>query len=145
MVALSAPTISRAAMHVAVGAGSALGGLARWLLSEALGGPPGLGLPWATMFVNASGSFLIGAYAAQVAPGGRWHGHGPGARLFVMTGFCGGYTTFSIFSLETVLLVQAASYGMAGLYAGGSLAVWLAAAWGGYALARRWTAMPPQR
>jgi fluoride exporter len=141
VVALSAPTLSRAAMHAAVGVGSALGGLARWLLSEALGGPTGLGLPLATLFVNASGSFLIGAYAAQVAPGGPWHGHGPGARLFVMTGFCGGYTTFSIFSLETTLLLQAGSYGMAWLYAGCSLAVWLAAVGGGYALTRRWTAM----
>jgi fluoride exporter len=141
VVAVSPPAISRAAMHVAVGVGSALGGLARWLLSEALGSPPGVGIPWATLLVNASGSFLIGAYAAQVAPGGRWHGHGPRARLFVMTGFCGGYTTFSIFSLETMLLLQAAGYGVAGLHAISSLVLWLAAAWSGYALARRRAAM----
>ena len=127
------PGHDRFVLYMAVGLGSALGGVARWWLSDLLQAPPGGGFPWGILWVNVSGSLLIGAYAALIAPGGRWRASLPG-RLFFMTGFCGGYTTFSIFSLETVLFLQAGQYGQAGLYAGGSLLLWLAAVWAGYAL-----------
>jgi CrcB protein len=135
------PATSRAGLYLAVGLGSALGGVLRWWLSELLQAPPGEGFPWGTLWVNTSGSFLIGCYAAQVAQGGRW-AQGLRQRLFFMTGFCGGYTTFSIFSLETILLLQAGRYGLAGAYVGASLLLWLGAVWAGYALGTqgRWGA-----
>lgn len=125
---------SRATLYLAVALGSALGGLARWLVSELLQGAPGVGFPWGTLFANVSGSLLIGAYAALIAPGGRWS-HDLRTRLFVMTGVCGGYTTFSIFSLEAIMFLQLGRFGLAGLYVGGSVLLWLAVAWAGYALA----------
>jgi fluoride exporter len=127
------PLTGRAALYLAVGLGSALGGGLRWWLTEWLQGPPGGGFPWGTLWVNASGSFLIGCYAAQVAAGRRW-AQGLQQRLFFMTGFCGGYTTFSIFSLESILFLQAGRYGLAAAYVGASLLLWLGAAWAGYAL-----------
>jgi len=135
------PATRRAGLYLAVGLGSALGGVLRWWLSELLQAPPGEGFPWGTLWVNASGSFLIGFYAAQVAAGGRW-AQGLKQRLFFMTGFCGGYTTFSIFSLETLLLLQAGRYGLSGAYVGASLLLWLGAVWAGYALGTqgRWGA-----
>jgi fluoride exporter len=135
------PVPPRWAIYWLVGLGSALGGLARWLMSDLLQPAPGLGFPWGTLWVNTSGSFLIGAYAALVAPGGRGSA-GLGQRLFFMTGFCGGYTTFSMFSLEAILFLQAGRYVLAGGYVGVSLLFWLGGAWAGYALGAqgRWGA-----
>lgn len=132
MTALRRP--SRPSLYLAVGLGSAIGGTLRWWLSGVLQGSPGAGFPWGTLWVNVSGSLLIGSYAALIAPGGRY-AHGLRTRLFVMTGLCGGYTTFSIFSLETVTLLQLGHYATAGLNVGASLALWPAAVWAGYTLA----------
>ena len=133
----------RLALYFAVGLGSALGGAARWLLSDWLQGAPGAGFPWGTLWVNTSGSLLIGLYAGMVAPGATWH-HSTGQRLFFMTGFCGGYTTFSFFNLETLWLFQAGRVGFAGMYMAVSVVLWLGAVWAGYALAQalhgRWGA-----
>jgi len=128
----SYPAPARLVQYLAVGLGSALGGILRWLLSSPLpvaGQLMASGFPWATLGVNASGSLLIGFYAA------RWRG--TRGQLFFMTGFCGGYTTFSVFSLETVLLVQAGRAGLAATYVLASVILWLAAAWTGYAIGRR--------
>ena len=135
------PIPPRWTIYVAVGLGSALCGALRWVISVLLQGSPGPGFPWGTLWVNASGSFLIGGYAALVAPGGRWS-HSLAQRLFFMKVFCVGYTTFSIFSLEAVLLLQAGRTGLAGAYVGGSLVLWLAGVWAGYAIGAqaRWGA-----
>jgi fluoride exporter len=124
-----------ASLYLAVGLGSALGGTARWLLSEGMFAWLGGGFPWGTLAVNVAGSFLIGAFAALTGPDGRWL-VGPRRRHFFMTGVCGGFTTFSIFSLETIQLLQAGHPGSAA-YLTVSLAAWLAAAWAGHALASR--------
>jgi fluoride exporter len=133
----------RLALYLAVGLGSALGGAARWLVADWLPGAPGAGFPWGTLWVNTSGSLLIGSYAALVAPGGAWH-QSTGQRLFFMTGFCGGYTTFSFFNLETLWLLQAGRVSFAGMYMAVSVVLWLGAAWAGYALTQnlqgRWGA-----
>lgn len=136
------PLPPRAILYAWVGVGSALGALARWLISEALQGAPGSGFPWGTLWVNVLGSLLIGAYAARIAPGGCWHDHGPALRLFVMTGFCGGFTTFSVFSLETLLLAQAGRLGLAATYVIASLVLWLIGVWAGWNLGHhaRWGA-----
>lgn len=128
----SQPAPSRLALYLAVGLGSALGGTLRWLLSgplPAAGQLMASGFPWATLWINASGSLLIAFYAA------RWRG--TRGQLFFMTGFCGGYTTFSVFSLETVLLFQAGRAGVAAAYVLASVILWLAAAWTGYAIGCR--------
>mgnify|MGYP000853260515 FL=1 len=62
-------------------------------------------LPWGTILINFSGSFAIALFAALSATGGRLHVSDT-ARLVFMVGICGGYTTFSSFSLQTVDLLQ---------------------------------------
>jgi fluoride exporter len=134
------PFSTRATLYVWVGLGSALGAMARWGISVALQAPDTF--PWGTLSVNVLGSLLIGFYAARVAPGRVWHHHGPGLRLFVMTGFCGGFTTFSMFGLETLVLVETGHLGLAATYVIGSLVLWMAGVWAGWKLGTqaRWGA-----
>jgi CrcB protein len=124
---------SRATLYAAVAAGSATGGVLRYLVSLLTGPWLGVGLPWATLFVNVTGSFVIGFYAARIAA----RDTDPRLRHFVTTGLCGGYTTFSAFSLETLRLAQMARLDLAALYIGLSVVAWLAAVWLGDALGRR--------
>ena len=125
-----------ATLYLAVALGAALGGSARWLASEfaydALGG----GFPWGTLFVNIAGSFAIGLYAAWTLSGGRYAASAF-QRHFFMTGVCGGCTTFSVFSLETLRLAQSGAIGLAALNVALSVAAWLAAVWAGYVLGLR--------
>ena len=136
----------RRRLYLWVALGSAAGALARWTVAELMaggGGASGLaaGWPWATLAVNVAGSLLIGVLAALVA-----RHRGPLARLpaqlFLMTGFCGAFTTFSAFGLETMWLLQAGRPGTAIAYVACSVPLWLVAAWAGYRLALqgRWGA-----
>ncbi|HLZ03089.1 MAG TPA: fluoride efflux transporter CrcB [Bradyrhizobium sp.] len=118
--------------HVAIGA--VLGGLARWLASLVI--PSVSGFPLATLFVNVTGSFIIGFYGTISGPDGRWFASAE-QRQFVMTGFCGGYTTFSSFSLETVRLLRAGLTQTALLNIGVSVVTWLLAVWLGHVVASR--------
>jgi CrcB protein len=123
------------AITLAVAAGGALGAVARYLVSLALLEALGPGFPWGTLVVNAAGSFLIGLYVAITGPGGRFR-TGPVRSGFVVTGFCGGFTTFSIFSLDALLMLEAGDAKLAGLYVAASLLLWLAAVWAGYRTGR---------
>jgi CrcB protein len=123
-------------LYAAVGIGSVIGGTLRWLASELLHHWLCAGFPWGTFFANVTGSFLIGFYAALSGPDGRLFAS-PVQRHFMMTGICGGYTTFSIFSYETVRLLQAENFQLASLNVGLSLIGWFVAVWGGFALATR--------
>jgi fluoride exporter len=125
-----------ARLYLAVGLGSMIGGTGRWLASDMIHGWLGSGFPWGTLFVNVTGSFLIGFYAALAGPDGRLFA-GPIQRQFVMTGICGGYTTFSIFSLESIRLLGAGRFDLGGLYVGVSVIGWLVTVWAGFALATR--------
>jgi fluoride exporter len=129
---------------VAVAAGSGLGALTRYLVSLGTMATLGAAVPWATLTVNVAGSLLIGVFATLLAPGGRLAGHLP-ARAFLMVGFCGGLTTFSVFSLETLELALAGRTGTAAFTVGASLALWIPAAWVGYELAVRLVQRPPKR
>jgi fluoride exporter len=128
-------------VYLAIAAGTALGGLSRYLVAIVFVQGLGLAHPMATAFVNVTGSFLIGLFAALTEPDGRWL-VGSTPRQAVMTGFLGGYTTFSLLSLETLALLQTGALGAAILNLGGSLAAALAAVWLGFALAVRINRLP---
>jgi CrcB protein len=85
--------------------GSALGGAARYWCSGFVARHFGETFPWGTLVVNVVGSFIIGFFATFTGPEGRLM-VGTTARQFVMVGFCGGYTTFSSFSLQTLNLAR---------------------------------------
>jgi len=117
-----------------IAVGGALGSLARYWVSEALALALGPAFPWGTVLVNVSGSFVIGFVAGGSGAHGRWIESGF-AREFIMVGLCGGYTTFSAFSLQTVSMLQAGDVGRAGLNVAGSLVLCLLATFAGFAAA----------
>jgi CrcB protein len=88
-----------------IGIGSALGGMARYWCSGFVASHLGETFPWGTIAVNVIGSFIIGFFATISGPDGRLLVPSL-ARQFVMLGVCGGYTTFSSFSLQTLNLVR---------------------------------------
>ena len=93
-------------------AGGALGTLLRYWINLLITARFGESLPWGTIFINITGSFVIGLFAALTEPGGRLMVP-PDIRLFVLVGVCGGYTTFSSFSLQTLTLFEAGEPGQA--------------------------------
>jgi CrcB protein len=100
-------------LYVAVG--SAVGGVARWEVGRWMqrvqrGTPPGV-FPLGTLIVNASGSFVLGLLAVAMAR--EAPGEPSVTRLLLAVGFCGGYTTFSTFSLDTVALIESRGWGLA--------------------------------
>ena len=114
--------------------GSALGGMARYGISGAVARRVGETFPWGTLVVNVSGSFVIGVFAALVAPGGALAGDRM-AGAFVMAGLCGGYTTFSSFSLQTLNLARDGEWRRALANIVASVALCLLAVWTGFVLA----------
>lgn len=126
----------RLLLYLFVGVGTAIGGTAWAVASIAALQVAGDGFPWGTLIVNVAGSFAIGVFATLSAPEGRLF---VSARLrqFVMTGLCGGFTTFSVFSLETVRFAAVGNYPLAGFNIAASVATWLAAVWIGHAVAAR--------
>jgi CrcB protein len=127
-------TRNKAILYVCVAAGGMLGSLARYLASLLI--PAVSGFPFATLFVNITGSFIIGFYGTLSGPDGRLFAS-TRQRQFVMTGFCGGYTTFSAFSLDTFRLVHGGMTKMAFSNIAVSVVTWLLAVWLGHVLASR--------
>ena len=117
-----------------VALGGALGTTARYWLSGVVARSVGETFPWGTMVINISGSFVIGFFGALTGPDGRWF-VGSNARQFVMIGICGGYTTFSSFSLQTLNLANDGEWVRAGANIGLSVALCLIAVWVGVVLA----------
>jgi CrcB protein len=111
-------------------AGSALGGLGRFWLGIGMVALAGPGFPWGTLLINVLGSLVIGLAATALPIGAS------GARAFVMVGLCGGFTTFSAYSLQSVELLQASRPAAALGYAAGSVAACVAATWLGWLLGR---------
>ena len=116
--------LARLAPYAAVSAGGMLGANARFWVGTWAADHWGVAFPWGTLLVNVTGSFLLGLYLT-LAPE-RLAGRST-ARLFVTTGFCGAYTTFSTFSYETVALVQSGSAHLALAYVAANLLLGLAA------------------
>jgi CrcB protein len=105
--------------------------MARYASSNLVAGWLGAHFPWSTLFINILGSFVIGFFAELTGPGGRFFVPNDG-RLFVMVGICGGYTTFSSFSLQTLDLMRDGHWTRAGLNVVGSAALCLIAVFIGY-------------
>ena len=121
---------SGALLYGFVAAGAATGGVGRALVSLAALELAGPRFPWGTLFANVAGSFVIGFYATLTEPGGRLMVSAR-TRQFVMTGICGGFTTFSVFSLETFQLLAERNWSLAGINIGLSLVTWMLAVWAG--------------
>jgi fluoride exporter len=114
--------------------GSALGGMARFACSNLAVTWFGPTFPWGTLAINVLGSFIICFFATLTGPDGRLLVPGD-ARQFVMVGLCGGYTTFSSFSLQTLNLIQDGEPMRAGLNVGASVVLCLLSVWLGYVAA----------
>ena len=115
--------------------GSAAGGLARYWLAIGVAALTGPRLPWGTLLINIVGSFVIGWFGALTGADGRLSVP-PELRAFVMVGLCGGFTTFSSFSLQTFELLRLAEYGWAAAYVAGSVALCIAGTWAGFLAGR---------
>ncbi len=111
-----------------VGLGSAIGGVARYGCSLFFARLLGETFPWGTLFVNVSGSFIIGLFFTLTSAGGRLL-ISPDWRIFVTVGFCGGFTTFSSLSLQTLMLLRNGEWLQGGLNALGSFVFCLVAVW----------------
>jgi fluoride exporter len=90
--------------YLLVGAGSFIGGNARYLVSRWVGGLVGARFPLATFLINVAGSFVLGFIAGLLAS--RSVAHSDAIRLALGVGFCGGFTTFSAFEFETYALLE---------------------------------------
>lgn len=116
-----------------IGLGGALGSMARHWSNGAVAALAGVGFPWGTLAINILGSFIIGLAASTMSPEGAFP-TGDTPRQFVMVGLCGGYTTFSAFSLQTLALIQGGQVGAAAGNAALSVGLCMIAVWAGYAL-----------
>ncbi len=121
-----------------VALGSALGGVSRFLLSTFLQQKAGTGFPIGTLVVNVSGSILLGfllRYALSTTT------ISPEVRGLLTTGFCGGYTTFSTFTYETMALLEDGETGRAAAYVLSSVLVSLIGVYLGITAARELIAL----
>jgi CrcB protein len=128
------------ASYIWIAVGSALGGVARYWCSGVAARMIGETFPWGTFAVNVIGSFIIGFFATLTGPDGRVY-VGTTGRQFVMVGICGGYTTFSSFSLQTLNLLNDGEWFRAGANVGLSVLCCMVAVWVGHLAAASMNAM----
>ncbi|HKQ38403.1 MAG TPA: fluoride efflux transporter CrcB [Verrucomicrobiae bacterium] len=114
--------------------GGALGTVARFWFSGVIARHMGETFPWGTLFVNVSGSLVIGFFATYFGPDSRFMVP-VSVRQFVMIGILGGYTTFSSFSLQTLNLARDGNWLGAGANAVASFALCMLAVWLGHVAA----------
>jgi CrcB protein len=114
--------------------GGGLGSLARWGASGLIANRFGQTFPWGTLVVNVTGSFVIGLFATATGPDGRWLARRE-FREFLMIGICGGYTTFSSFSLQTLTLAHDGQWFKAAANTVLSFVLCLIAVWLGHVFA----------
>lgn len=103
---------------LAVAVGGALGSVARYLVGIGAGKLFGTDFPWGTLIINITGSFLMGVLAGLFAT--RWN-LPQAARIFLTVGICGGYTTFSTFSLDSFYLIERGELAATAAYMVGSV------------------------
>jgi CrcB protein len=126
--------------YIWIAIGSAIGGVARYWCSGVAARLVGETFPWGTIVVNIVGSFIIGFFATLTGPDGRLY-VGSLGRQFVMIGICGGYTTFSSFSLQTLNLMNDGEWLGAGANIVLSVVCCLVAVWAGHLAAASMNAM----
>jgi CrcB protein len=114
-----------------IAVGSAIGGMARYFCSGAAAQVFGETFPWGTLIVNVLGSLIIGFVATLTGPDGRLF-VSTTVRQFIMLGLCGGFTTFSSFSLQTLNLMNDGQWLYAALNVGASVIVCLLSVWVGH-------------
>ena len=114
--------------YLSIALGGALGSMARYATGVYVGRWLGTAFPWGTLLINVIGSFLIGVFAESFAL--RWDAS-PSMRVFLVVGICGGYTTFSTFSLDIVTLINHGDTLAAGAYIAASVVLGVAALYAG--------------
>ena len=124
--------------------GGGLGSIARFAASGLVARWFGETFPWGTLLVNISGCLAIGLFGTLTAPEGRWMVAST-LRQFFMIGICGGYTTFSSFSLQTMSLAEEGEWARAGANVVASVVLCLAAGWVGHLLAVNLSSMKGSR
>lgn len=124
-----------------IAVGSALGGMARYWCTGAAARLFGETFPWGTLLINILGSFVIGFFVALTSPEIGRYVVDQNIRAFVTVGLCGGFTTFSAFSLQTMVLMQEGEWLHAGGYILGSVALCLLFVWLGHLLATQLNAL----
>ena len=118
--------------------GSALGGLLRFAIGKLmLSFDVSIGFPIGTVLINIIGSFVIGYFGTLTLHSGRYPAS-DNVRLFVMVGICGGFTTFSSFSLQTFDLIRSDAWGRALVNIALSVVLCLTAVAVGHRLAQHW-------
>ena len=123
--------------YIWVTLGSALGGVLRYAITRATISISG-GFPLGTVLINILGSFVIGYFGTLTLQSGRYP-LSDNLRLFVMVGICGGFTTFSSFSLQTFDLMRSGQWGRATANVVFSVVLCISAVAAGHALAHRTT------
>jgi CrcB protein len=118
-------------VYLWVAIGGALGSMARFGMSGLIAGMTGGLYPYGTLFVNVTGALLIGFIATLGGPDSSFFIPAYG-RIFLMSGICGGYTTFSTFSLETANLMRDGQWAAALANVGASVILCLMAIWIGH-------------
>jgi fluoride exporter len=116
--------------------GGGLGALARWGFGLATARLFSNAWPWGTFGVNVLGGFVMGLVIGHMIAPGTSSSQNENLRLFLATGFLGGFTTFSAFSLETARLIEAGRWVDGGIYVLASVTLCVAAVFAGMALAR---------
>jgi len=119
-----------------VALGSAIGGVARYAMTRFLLPSTSTHFPASTILINVLGSFVIGFFGTLTVAGGRF-AVPENYRMFVMVGVCGGFTTFSSFSLQSFDLMRSGMWGRALLNIGLSVVLCLMAVGMGHAIADR--------
>ena len=118
---------------LAVALGGAIGSLLRYFIAGTIQSAAWPGFPWGIFFVNVSGGFAMGVIVELAA---LKLNMSPEVRAFLTVGMLGGYTTFSTFSLDSVLLIERGAYASAALYIAGSALVPILALFAGLWLVR---------
>jgi CrcB protein len=125
--------IMNPALIAAVAVGGALGSVARYLVAIGVGRVLGTSFPWGILIINVTGSALIGTFVGLFAL--RWN-LSEAARIFLTVGICGGYTTFSSFSLDVWYLIERGEAWAAFAYVAASVVLSIGALFGAMHLVR---------
>lgn len=131
MTLLSALEDETLQKYILIAVGGALGSVARYSIGTWVAGRMGIRFPYGTLIVNITACAILGFTMAYV---GRHTDVSPAWRFLIPVGFIGAYSTFSTWEWETLVELREGAFGIAALYAVGSFAAGLGAAWGGSAL-----------